>query len=226
MKHTDKRKWYTNILFALYSIVGYFFIPGIINLLISKSINNDGLSQIIALSIYAVTLILIYYKDLKKELLHFIKNIKTSMKDNFKYYFAGLGFMVLSNLIIAITIKSISSNEEAVRSLLVANPLIMMIQISVLAPLIEEIMFRKSLMPVLKNKWVYALTSGILFGGAHLLGETITLTSLVYIIPYSSLGVAFALMDYKNKSTWNSISMHALHNTATGIMLLVVYGVL
>lgn len=226
MKHTKDRKWYINLLYAIYSIGGYFLIPGILYSIISNGKENDGLSQIIALLIFAITLFIIYHKDLKKELFHFIKNFKSSMKDSIKYYFAGLGFMVLSNLIIAITLKNISANEEAVRSMLVDNPIIMMIQIAILAPLIEEIMFRKSLMPVLKNKWIYALVSGFLFGGAHLLGEPITLTGLVYIIPYSSLGVCFALMNHKNKSTWNSITMHAIHNFCTGALLLLVYGVL
>lgn len=226
MKYTKDRKWYINLLFAVYAIGGYFLIPGILYMFSQEVVKNDALAQIIGLSIFAITLFLIYFKDLKKELKHFLKNFKISVREDFKYYLAGLFVMIMSNLIIAVTIKEISANEEAVRSLLVSSPLLMMIQISVLAPLIEELMFRKSLMPIIKNKWIYALVSGLLFGGAHLLGEPITLTGLVYIIPYSSLGVVFALMNHVNKSTWNSIFMHFVHNFSTGILLLLVYGVL
>ena len=49
------------------------------------------------------------------------------------------------------------------------------------------------------------------------------LSDLIYILPYGSFGACFALMDYRGKNTYNSIMMHAIHNTATGILLLIVY---
>jgi membrane protease YdiL (CAAX protease family) len=58
---------------------------------------------------------------------------------------------MFSNLILLILFKDISTNETQVRELLRANPVPMMITISILAPLIEELTFRKNLSPLFKN---------------------------------------------------------------------------
>ena len=75
----------------------------------------------------------------------------------------------------------------------------------------------------IKNKWIYAIVCGLLFGGAHLLAGKFKLINLLYLIPYGSLGFVFALMNRETKTTFSSITMHCIHNTATGILLLVTY---
>ena len=99
----------------------------------------------------------------------------------------------------------------------------MLINISILAPITEELIFRKSIQPLIKNKWVRAILSGILFGGAHLLtGDAIRLVDLLFLLPYGTLGFVFSLMDNDTKTTFTSIIFHGLHNAATGILLLLV----
>lgn len=92
-----------------------------------------------------------------------------------------------------------------------------------IAPLSEEMVFRKSLMPIFKNKWVYATICGLLFGGAHLLAGELTLINLIYLIPYGSLGFVFALMNKETNTTFSSITIHSIHNTFTGLLLLITY---
>ena len=76
---------------------------------------------------------------------------------------------------------------------------------------------------VIKNKWVRAIISGILFGGAHLLtGNVIRLVDLLFLLPYGSLGFVFSLMDSDTKTTFTSIAYHGIHNAVTGILLLLV----
>ena len=76
--------------------------------------------------------------------------------------------MVFFNLIIITFLKDISANETQVRELLYKNPIPTMINIVLLAPILEELIFRKSLAPILKNRWVYVIISGLLFGSAHI----------------------------------------------------------
>jgi membrane protease YdiL (CAAX protease family) len=109
------------------------------------------------------------------------------------------------------------------RELLFNRPVFTMISIVIIAPITEELIFRKSLAPIVKNRFVYALICGILFGGAHLLTGEFVLSDLLYILPYGSLGFAFALMDYDSKTTCSSIVIHSMHNFVTAILLFITY---
>ena len=135
--------------------------------------------------------------------------------------------MSFFNLLINVFLKNISSNEEQVREMLYHNVILAMISISIIAPILEELVFRKSLAPVIRNKWIYSIVSGLLFGSAHILTNFVqgifVPTDLIYILPYGCLGFTFALMDYDNKSVYSSIIIHALHNTLTALLLLVTY---
>ncbi len=100
-----------------------------------------------------------------------------------------------------------------------------MINIAIFAPYAEELLFRKSLRPLIKNKWIYAITSALLFGGAHLVAglSDFHILDLLYLIPYGSLGFAFALADAETESTFTSVFVHSVHNFGTGLLLLIIY---
>ena len=98
----------------------------------------------------------------------------------------------------------------------------MIIYAGIIGPIVEELVFRKSLKNVFKNKWVFVIISGVLFGLLHVIGfELKTPLELLYILPYGSLGAMFAYMDYEIDSTFPSIIMHMLHNTVLVILSVV-----
>ena len=226
-KYTKERSFISNIIFCIVALLGVLLIPSIIGLLIKSFIKNEMVRTLIANLVFCTILYFMYYKDLNKEFKLYKKDFKENFKKGFKYYILGFIGMIFFNIIIAIFIKNISSNESQVREMLYSSPIITFICIALTAPFSEEIVFRKSIEPVIKNKWIYVLISGFLFGGAHILtnvlSNTFVLTDLVYILPYGCLGGAFALMDNETKSTFTSIVMHSLHNSLTGLLLLVTY---
>ncbi len=226
-KYSKNRKWYVNLIFCLISFIGLLVIPSIIYLLLNLVIKNSNVCDILANIIFILILYLMYYKDLNKEFKIFKNNFKSNMKVAFKYYIVGMMGMVFFNLLIVTVLKDISSNESQVRELLFNDTIFALISIMIIAPISEEIIFRKSLQPLIKNKWVYAICCGLLFGGAHILtnilNNAFVLSDLFYILPYASLGVSFALMDYDTKTTVTSICIHAFHNSFTAILLLITY---
>lgn len=226
-KYSKDRKWYINLLFAFVSLIGVVIIPSAFYLMFQAFIHNDTVCDMLANFMFIALLIFMYYKDLVLEFKNIKKNFKESTKIAFKYYAIGLMLMIFFNLIIVLILKNISSNENQVRDMLYGSPITTMISIMIIAPISEELIFRKSIRPLLNNKLLYALVSGLLFGGAHLLTNilsgTFVLTDLVYLLPYGSLGVVFALMDYETDSTFTSMGIHAIHNTFTGVILLITY---
>ncbi len=219
------RPWYINLLFCFICLVGIVVLPTVLSLMYSEYIKSEVVSTFLSEVTFVLMLVAMYYKDLINEAKTFKKNFKKSMKSSFKYYVMGIMSMIFFNLLITMVLKNdISTNESQVREMLFNNTIFALINISLYAPISEEIIFRKSIQPLISNKWLYALVCGVLFGGAHILtnvfGGSFVISDLIYILPYGSLGVAFALMDYENKSVFNSMTIHCLHNTMTALLLL------
>ena len=171
--------------------------------------------------ILVLILIILYFKELRKEFKTFKDNWKMNMDTAFKYWFLGLMIMCISNVAIGlITSLSTSSNEQAVQGLISSTPYLMLFTAGILAPIAEEITFRKGVSKIFKNKWVYATASGLIFGFLHVMGSSNPLEYL-YIIPYGSLGFFFALTYYDTKSIYPSIIMHAIHNSALVLLSII-----
>ncbi|HIR58636.1 MAG TPA: CPBP family intramembrane metalloprotease [Candidatus Onthousia excrementipullorum] len=173
--------------------------------------------------ILVLILIILYFKELKKEFKTFKDSWKLSMDTAFKYWFIGLIIMCVSNVLIGIiTNLNTSSNEQAVQTLVSSTPYLMLFTAGILAPIAEELTFRKGVSKLFKNKWVYATASGLIFGILHVIGSG-NILEYLYIIPYGSLGFFFALTYYDTKSIYPSIIMHAIHNSALILLSIFAY---
>ena len=105
--------------------------------------------------ILVILLVILYFKELKMEFKSFKKNWKLNMDTAFKYWFIGLVIMCVTNIAISfITSLNTSSNEEAVQSLVSATPYLMLFTAGILAPIAEELTFRKGVSKIFKSKWI------------------------------------------------------------------------
>lgn len=156
---------------------------------------------------------LIYRKDLKKEWKIFKSKTIENLDTLVKYWMVGLVAMMVSNMILSVLLKAgQADNEQAVQSMITALPWAMLIDAGLLAPFIEEIVFRKCFKDVFKKGIVFVLASGLVFGGMHVINATSALGYL-FIIPYSCLGISFALMYDKTKTVFTPMFAHILHNS-------------
>ena len=128
--------------------------------------------------------------------------------------------MAVSNYAIGyITGVSTSVNQETLLKLIKAAPVLSILMTAVIAPIIEEFVFRKSIRDVIDNKLLFILVSGLSFGAIHVI-SSISLTNLLYLIPYASLGICLSIIYYKTDSIFSSILIHMLHN---GLVLLLLF---
>lgn len=183
---------------------------------------NRAILNFIPDLIFLFIIIGIYFKTLKKDFKKYFKNFFSNFEESFKYYLVGLGIMILSNIIIVIFINgTVAGNEEAVRDLISKIPLYMLFSVSIYAPFTEELIFRKSIRDIINNKYLYIFTSGILFGLAHVISNVNSPLDLLYLIPYSSLGITFAYTYYKTKNIFSTIVLHSMHNTVAIVLYLI-----
>lgn len=164
--------------------------------------------------ILILALFLVYRKDFKKDLADFKINYRDYLDMGIKFWIIGLLIMGGSNLIIQTFITGeIAANEESIRTLLKSFPLYMVFATCLYAPFVEETIFRKTLKDVIGYNLIFVLTSGLLFGALHVIGSATEVIDLVYIIPYSSLGIAFAYLYYKTKNIFVPMAIHMIHNS-------------
>ena len=213
-----------NKLISLFKMIGLFLLFFTIstipiltfNIDITKFSNLETIIYTFSCNIIFLLIIMIcYYKTLKKDFKPYFKDFWKNLEESFKYYIIGLGIMIISNILISLVIGSgASENEEIIRSQIDLAPLLMLFEVSIYAPIAEELLFRKSIREVISNKWIYILVSGFIFGGLHVIGST-NLIELLYLIPYCSLGFTFSYIYVKTDNIYSTISLHCLHNTIT-----------
>lgn len=166
--------------------------------------------------IYQLIIIIVIFLTYKNVVISnckdFFKNFKSYISEYIKYWFITLGLMMLSNLIIQPFTKSIAGNEETVRTMISLYPAYMFIASVIIAPIIEESIFRLVLRKMITNKYIFIFLSGFLFGFMHVLGNITGWTDWLFLIPYSIPGLIFAYTLVKSDNIFVPISLHTIHN--------------
>ena len=173
----------------------------------------------------AFILFFLYRKELKKEFEKFWKNKVEYMDIGIKYWFAGLGIMMVTNLIINLVFRvGGAGNEKLVQEMIHALPWLMIIDAGILAPFNEEIVFRKTIHDIFgEYKICFVFLSFLLFGLAHVVGVAEVWKDYLYIIPYGALGGAFAYAYSKTDTIFTSMLLHMAHNTILIILSVMVF---
>lgn len=160
-----------------------------------------------------IAIISIFYKSYKEQFIKFIKNFKNYISNYIKYWFMALGLMILSNIIIQMIASGLAPNEQAVRDTLQLEPLYTFIVSVIIAPFLEESIFRLSIRKIIsKCNWLFIFISGLSFGLLHVIGNTAVWTDWLFIVPYSIPGIIFAYTLVKSDNIFVPISLHTIHN--------------
>ena len=227
MKILEKIKLKEILIFLC--VISLFYLSSYLQLIPLKFLNLDikniSTSQAIILMTFSNTCLLIvyllfYFKSIKKDLKTFLSNPMINLNTALKYWLIGLGIMFISNIIINIFNGQIAGNEQTVREMIKVMPWLLLINAGLIAPFNEEIIFRRSLSDIFKNKWIFVFASFLLFGLAHVVGNINSMLDYLYIIPYGALGGVFALAYRNTDSIITSMIMHMFHNSFTILLLI------
>lgn len=211
------------ILFIVYYYSSYLQLIPIILFNIKEI---TGSTQVL-LSLFSNTILLIILIIFfRKQLLHEWKIFKEKFLENFdtgiKYWIIGLIVMMVSNTILTFVLKmGQAANEQEVQKLISYLPWVMVINAGIIAPCVEEIIFRKCYKNAFPNKWLFIGLSSLVFGSLHVITSMTSPMDLLFIIPYGSLGAAFAIMYQKTNIIYTSMLMHMIHNTTLIILSII-----
>jgi len=186
--------------------------------LLKIDINNMSFfAKLLYLSIYEIIFFIIivsfYIKDLKKDFKDLKKNHKKYFKEYIKYWFIMLGLMVCANLITnIINPGNIASNEEAIRNNLFKAPIYTFLSATLFAPVVEELVFRKSFRNMFSNKILFIFLSGFVFGGIHVFTNLESVSELLFLLSYCTPGFVLAYTYEKSKNIFVPMGIHFIHN--------------
>ncbi len=167
-------------------------------------------------------LFFIYRKSISEDAKVFFKNFWECFDIGIVSWTVGLVVMVASNILISTLFDGgVAGNEQSVQSMISSLPWIMLINAGLLAPIVEELVFRKSYEHLIKNKIIYVIISGLIFGLAHVSGNVSSWVDYLFIIPYGALGCSFAFSYVKTKSILTPIMFHMIHNTVLVIISII-----
>ena len=198
----------------------YLFMPIMLLIVFNGFYNNyKVLAEII---FYLLTLILFFIlsrKEIWNDLKSFKNNFKKYLPTIFIWLCIGFGLMIVSNYIIGMFVDGLPSNEVNNRELLISNPLIMITYLLIIAPMLEEYVFRFGFKNI-KNYYFFTFFTSLLFASLHILSIE-KLIHLCFLIPYFCLSFGFSNIYYKTKNYWAAVIAHMIHNLLTIIIILV-----
>ena len=227
-----------NNLYKFIGIILMFFLGGsiIIELMKSLGINtaifdakdNSYLETLIYLVFLAI-IYLFYRKYLRADFKEIKNGYKYYIKIVLKYF--AIFFIVKTGAAILTTILSNilniqiaeSENQNLIIDNLKASPIMTIILAVILAPIVEEGIFRLSLRKVINNKYLFILCSGLFFGFIHVFPTDIYIVeALLYSIVYVAVGICFAYIYVETDNIYVNIFIHALNNLLSILMLLII----
>ena len=224
----DKKFSFKGFGIGLLTIIFYFLFSNfLMTLLLKKYPGNNKIFSVYYLIVSIATLLVVfsvyriqiikYYNDFKK---HYKEYIKTA----FGYWIKGFFIMIVSNYILTIILKIGQSTNELENIALLKNSIIAhSINILLVAPFLEEIVFRLSFNKMSQNKHIFSFITGIIFGFIHII-TSLSLKNplnILILIPYSAMGVALGYAYKETDNIFSSLFMHILHNSISLFIIII-----
>lgn len=196
-----------------------------------SSATNAILNFIVYLSVFPIILVFI-----KKEILRDFKVAKTWRSEWLNIIFVGYAILIAGNIaanflsnilarIFSVT-QSDPLNQMFIQDALKSNGVVFMVLSAVLiAPILEELIFRKAIIDIFNNPKIGLIVSSIAFGAVHLLMESSIQDALVNGMVYFVMGFVFGYIYLKHqKNVFAPIAIHMVTNTISIIFLLSGFG--
>lgn len=174
-----------------------------------------------------VVILFLYKKYFKKDLVLFKLNKKDYIKKIISYFVIFMvikyGVALFSSILLVMLGSDLvtSENQETVVALAKSMPFMMMISTGLLAPFVEEGIFRLGIKKVINNKYLFILVSGLIFGFMHIFPTELPLyAALIESLNYVTMGFVLAYIYNETDNIYVTIAVHALNNLLSMLVIL------
>lgn len=218
-----------------------YFAPKIINFLLNlylvyfgSNIDINGLNVIYNLVVGIVVAIPLFlvFKNFIYENFRVFKN---NLTENIIWVVTigllvsyGLSFVgeMIQNLLLQ-TSDSEATNQVLVETLVQSNFALMFIQTVIIAPFVEEMLFRGLIFNSLRQKNIILahIVSAFLFGLLHVYSYILAgdMSEWIKLIPYMTVGFSLSFAYEKRQTIFAPILLHSLKNCIAVLLLALMY---
>lgn len=185
--------------------------------LISFSLTLMGLmsykildSNLYKMGIWLIKALLISY--LLRDVL--VDSLKSFLnKKNLGYIVMSVAIIFVFQLAFILITDRLSLSGHKTSSLLVQQSLVSILIVGLLAPLVEELVFRYAMIDMMKNFGVYmkVIVSSLVFALAHINNPT-------FLLVYFIMGLVFSMSYIKSKNIYVPIFIHVIFNTSIQVL--------
>lgn len=206
------------LILSLIVILFYFAWPQIVNAI--KSIlaigdTNDFVFGIVSNLALISILVYIYRKDLKNYISNFKKNFKKSLLIIGLFSILSIISVALVNSIVinVLNINEVTANDNSLFASFEVYPLLISFMTIIYYPIVEEIVFEKTLKDVIKSKWLFIILSGVFFWYYNIAyTANLTYVTIVSSFYYFVLGFIRALAYHKTDNLVVPICIKSIYN--------------
>lgn len=179
------------------------------NLQLSDNMNN--LYCFVLTFLFLLVLFLIYKKDLIDE---FKKIDKSFIKSVFKNLLIIFAIMILSNVITFVILgkTTVMNVNNSTISLISEKNLLSVINLLVFIPIIEELVFKKSIRYVISNDIFFIVFSGAFLSSLYVILQTPNLYGIVSSLPYILTNLYLSYSYVKKENIYNNVFSKILYN--------------
>ena len=216
-------------------IITYFLsnqiASNVINLLADQRVIT-GLNQLVYIQFFVMLFIALFYLGLLwRELMVDIAVAKYNKKFFIiclKYFgYAFLTVIVMSFILNLLGVSEQPLNQVGVESMALIHPIVIFFTVVILAPIIEEIVFRMAMIVLdSPSTFVTLFISSFVFGFVHISGAIAmgNFQEMWFILIYGGLGAVLGLSYVRTKSIMTPIVVHALYNLMGFLSILLANG--
>lgn len=212
MKIKEKNK---NSLKSIMIIILYFIFPYLMKFL-------SGIKWLTLLFYILFAILIIYlYKDT-------FKNDFKDLKENKKKYVKSVLInvvlifivMIITNALIGIllNIKETSENDYSLLTMFKKSPLALILLTSVYYPLVEGVIFRKSVRDIIDNKWTFIIFSSVFYFFFNIAYTSLSLNSIITSLCYLFSMMILSNYYYKSNNFTASVIVMMLYNLIISVI--------
>ena len=212
MKKEEKNK---NSLKSIMIIILYFIFPYFMKFL-------SGIKWLTLLFYMLFVLLIIYlYKDT-------FKNDFKDIKENKKKYIKSIlinvvlifAVMIITNalIVILLNINETSENDYSLLTMFKKSPLALILLTSVYYPLVEGVIFRKSVRDIIDNKWTFIIFSSVFYFFFNIAYTSLSLNSIITSLCYLFSMMILSNYYYKSNNFTASVIVMMIYNLIISVI--------
>lgn len=171
--------------------------------------------------VFTFLLLILIFMMYKHEL---IKEFKFNKKIKYIFINTVAIFMIMgiSNMISYSILGDnvVSKVNNSGLSIIDTKNLLMIIRLLVLTPIIEELVFRKSVRTVVNNDIFFVIFSGLFLGSLYVIAQTPSFVGLISSISYILVGIYLSISYVKTNNIYINIFSRILYNLLMLVIIL------